>query len=163
MGTAASKSQWHNEALDTKYNFNVPLDSDIVTSQGNLKDTESVLGHQLALQVASSSDPIGSSVGMTQYMHPAAADSIIEPPPAVVDYPVPNFGKDPDMVSTLNSIKIGEEMNTHKLVMGTPESKAKWHNVAKDTLYDYHPVLDRDVINTNRNIDAAEDLYGKPM
>jgi hypothetical protein len=42
------------------------------------------------------------------------------------------------MEGTMNSLKIAEKMNTHKLVMGTLESKAKWHIVAKDTLYDYN-------------------------
>jgi hypothetical protein len=163
MGTAESKAQWHNKALDTKYNFDQPLDSEIVVSQSNLKDTESVLGHQLNIQVASSSDPICSSAGCTQYGHPAPADSVIEPPPAVVGYKVPSFGKDPDMETTWKSIGIAEKMNNHKFVMGTAESKAKWHIVAKDTLYDYQPALDKDVITTNRNIAAAEDLYGKPM
>jgi len=47
--------------------------------------------------------------------------------------------------------------------MGTLESKAKWHNVAKDTLYDYQPKLDADVITTNRNIAKAEDDIGITM
>ena len=47
--------------------------------------------------------------------------------------------------------------------MGTDESRAKWHNVAKDTLYDYHPKLDADVIITNRNIHKAEDDIGITM
>lgn len=64
------------------------------------------------------------------------------------------------MVGTLDSIKIGEEMYKHKFIMGTADSKAKWHNVAKDTLYDYYPKLDSDVIVTNRNIDAAEKTLG---
>jgi hypothetical protein len=84
------------------------------------------------------SDPICSTAGCTQYAHPAPKDSVIEPPPAAVDYFVPSFGKDPDMAGTMNSIKIAEDMNKHKLIMGTPESKAKWHNVAKDTLYDFN-------------------------
>jgi len=103
------------------------------------------------------SDPICSSSGCGQFAHPA--------PPAgpPMDYPVPSFGKDPDMTTTMNSLNISEQMNKHKLIMGTPESKAKWHNIAKDTLYDYHPSLDKDVITTNRNIDAAEDTLGKQM
>jgi hypothetical protein len=60
------------------------------------------------------------------------------------------------MVGTMNSIKIGEEMNKHKFIMGTADSRAKWHNVAKDTLYDYYPALDKDVVNTNRHIAEAE-------
>jgi len=118
----------------------------------------------LNIQVGSSSDPAMSSVGeITQYLHPAPKDSTTEPPPAVVDYPVPNFGKDPDIAGTWNSLTIAEKMNNHKLIMGTPESKAKWHIVAKDTLYDYHPALDKDVITTYKNIDDAEDLYGRQM
>ena len=83
--------------------------------------------------------------------------------PAKVNYPVPDFGKDPDMVGTMNSIAIGEKMNSHKFVMGTADSKAKWHNVAKDTLYNYYPSLDKDVIATNRHIAEAEDRLGTTM
>ena len=151
---------------------NFGQDADIKDSLANTGKAESQLSHVWkAVQLESAeksdimieSDPICSTAGCTQYGHPAAKDSTTEPPPAAVDYPVPNFGKDPDMVSTLNSIKIAEEMNTHKLVMGTPESKAKWHNVAKDTLYDYHPKLDKDVISTNKHIDAAENELGYQM
>ena len=42
------------------------------------------------------SDPICSSAGCDQYKHPEAP----EDPPR--DYFVPNFGHDPDMVSTLD-------------------------------------------------------------
>ena len=62
-----------------------------------------------------------------------------------IDYPVPNFGPDPDNAATMRSIEIGEQSHSHKLIMGTPESKAKWHNVAKDTLYNYAPDLDSDM------------------
>jgi len=46
-------------------------------------------------QMRSRSDPICSSAGCGQYAHPA--------PPAShpVDYPVPDFGEDPDMRDTL--------------------------------------------------------------
>jgi hypothetical protein len=52
------------------------------------------------------------------------------------------------MVGTMNSLSISEDMNKHKLIMGTPESRAKYHNKAKDTVYDYNPKLDKDVITT---------------
>jgi len=68
-----------------------------------------------------------------------------------MDYPVPSFGADPDMAATANSLSIGEAMYKHKLVMGTPESAAKWHNVAKDALYDKNPKLDHDMIVTDNN------------
>jgi hypothetical protein len=62
------------------------------------------------------SDPICSSAGCTQYAHkktPLGYD---------IDYPVPNFGPDPDNAATMRSIEIGEAAHGHKLVMGTPES-----------------------------------------
>jgi len=67
---------------------------------------------------------------------------------AAVDYPVPNLGKDEDLKTTDNSIAIAEEMTKHTLKMNTPESKAKYHNVAKDVLYNYAPSLDKDVLST---------------
>ena len=67
------------------------------------------------------------------------------------------------MVGTMNSIAIGEKMNSHKLIMGTADSRAKWHNVAKDTTYDYYPSLDKDVVSTNKHIADAEDLLGHSM
>jgi len=63
----------------------------------------------------------------------------------------------------MDSISIGEKMNKHKLIMGTADSKAKWHNVAKDTLYNYYPKLDGDVVNTNRHMVEAEDRLGYSM
>ena len=49
--------------------------------------------------------------------------------------------------------------------MGTPESKAKWQNVAKldKNRYDMDPKLESDVISTNRHIAAAEDKLGVTM
>ena len=52
------------------------------------------------------------------------------------------------MTGTMNSLSIAEEQKKHKLIMGTPESKAKYHNKAKDTEYNYNPKLDKDVITT---------------
>jgi len=80
-----------------------------------------------------------------------------------MDYPVPNFGKDPDMETTMNSVGIAEKTVNHKLIMGTPESKAQWHNVAKDTPYNFKPALDGDVVNTNKHISDAEDRLGHQM
>ena len=63
-----------------------------------------------------------------------------------MDYPVPSFGPDPDMVGTARAIEIGEAAHSHKLIMGTAESQAKWHNVAKDTQYNFAPDLDEDSV-----------------
>ena len=64
------------------------------------------------------------------------------------DYFVPNFGKDTDMTGTMNSLSIAEAQRQHKLIMGTPESRAKYANKAKDTQYNYYPKLDTDVTTT---------------
>ena len=103
------------------------------------------------------SDPICSSAGCTQYKHKKAKLGYD------IDYPVPNFGADPDMTATMSNIALAEGMHSHKLIMGTPESKAKWHNVAKDTLYDYNPELDEDVQNTLGHIGLSEKNVGRPM
>jgi len=80
--------------------------------------------------------------------------------PAKINYPVNNFGADPDMASTLNSIAIGEKTTGHKLVMGTADSKAKWHIVAKDTLYNTQPKLDPEMTDSTRHMVAAENRLG---
>ena len=85
------------------------------------------------LQLNAESDPICSSAGCTQYPHPK------KPLGYDINYPVPNFGGDPDIKTTARSIEIGEETHNHKLIMATPESKAKWHNAAKDTMYNFAP------------------------
>jgi len=61
----------------------------------------------------------------------------------------------------MNSLTIAEDQKRHKLIMGTPESRAKYHNKAKDTEYDYNPKLDKDVISTQSNLVNAEDTLGK--
>ena len=60
----------------------------------------------------------------------------------------------------MNSIAIGERAHAHKLIMGTPESKAKYHNVAKDTLYDYNPELDEEMKYTAAHLGNTETLLG---
>jgi len=42
------------------------------------------------------------------------------------------------MVTTMSSLDIAQNATGHKLVMGTPESKAQWHNKATDTKYDFN-------------------------
>ena len=103
------------------------------------------------------SDPICSSAGCTQYEHPK--------PPAgpPMDYPVPSFGADPDIEGTANSLDIAEKMFKHKIIMGTEESKAKWHNVAKDVDYNFAPALDGDIITSQKNLVNAENTLGYPM
>jgi len=44
----------------------------------------------------------------------------------------------------------------HKLIMGTAESRKKWHNVAKDTMYNFAPTLDRDIITSKKNLEDSQ-------
>ena len=53
-----------------------------------------------------------------------------------------------------------ENVHKHKWVFGTKESKEKWHNVAKDTDYDFAPKLDIDVKGTQKNLADSEDRLG---
>jgi hypothetical protein len=141
-------------------NFTVPnfgVDHDIAASQHSANAAEAALGHRwvptkdangaytvpstAAVQLESevSNDPICSSAGCDQYEHP-------KPPKGhPVDYPVPSFGADPDIAATANSLAIGEAQYNHKIIMGTEESKAQWHNKAKDTDYNFKPALDHDI------------------
>jgi hypothetical protein len=40
--------------------------------------------------------------------------------------------------------------------MGTKESKAQWHNKADDTMYNFAPRLDRDIIVSKKNLADSE-------
>jgi hypothetical protein len=69
---------------------------------------------------------------------------------------VPNNGADPDMVATLENEKLASTMVNHHWDFGTEESKAKWHNKAKDTDYNFAPALDGDMISTEKHLVGAE-------
>merc|ERR1719230_543419 len=144
MGTEASKAKWHNPAKDVDYNFAPKLDGDIITTNKNLADTEKNLGHHWALAVQLDSDiesdPICSSAGCTQYQHKK------KPLGYKINYPVPNFGVDTDIIDNHASLELAESMKSHKLALGTEASKAKWHNPAKDVDYNFAPKLDGDII-----------------
>ena len=108
----------------------------------------------LVAAVKVESDPICSSAGCTQFKHkktPLGYD---------LDYFVPSFGPDPDIVGTAKAISIAEAMHNHKIVMGTKESRAKYHNVAKDVDYDFAPELDGDIKDSKSNLKNAESKLG---
>jgi len=62
------------------------------------------------------------------------------------------------MKANMRSLAVAEKMYKHKLVMGTKESKAKWHNKATDTDYDFAPTLDIDMRTTKKNLADTEKL-----
>jgi hypothetical protein len=51
-------------------------------------------------------------------------------------------------------------MYDHELNMGTPYSRAKWHNPAKDVLYNFHPELDSDIKATHNSARVASGSLG---
>merc|ERR1719379_3048459 len=105
---------------------------------------------QSMAEIHAESDPICSSAGCTQYKHKKA------PRGYDINYPVPNFGVDTYILTSHNSLDLAEKALSHKLIMGTEASKAKWHNVAKDTDYNFAPKLDADMRTTAKNLGDAE-------
>lgn len=63
-------------------------------------------------------------------------------------------GADPEMEATQKRIAIAESLYRHKWDFETARSKAlkKYHNSAKDTLYDFNYKLDQDVVGTQNNL-----------
>lgn len=157
MGTKASKAKWHNVAKDTMYNFAPTLDADIRATQKHLSDTQTKLGHRWViedLQLDESSDPICSSAGCSQYKHKKT------PLGYPINYPVPNLGTDKDILDSHSNLKNAEDTLSHKLEMGTKESKARRHNVAKDTNYDFAPKLDSDIRATQKHLSDTQTKLG---
>merc|ERR1712070_729161 len=61
-----------------------------------------------------------------------------------------------DIIDSHSDLALAEKALSHKLVMGTEASKAKWHNVAKDTDYNFAPKLDGDMISTAKHLSDSE-------
>ena len=77
--------------------------------------------------------------------------------PEKADYPVPNLGPDQDVIDTSRSIVNAQLVHQRKLILGTPESKEKYHNKAKDvTDYNFAPVLDEDVKQSAKSLAQSE-------
>lgn len=65
------------------------------------------------------------------------------------------------MIDTSRSIVNAQLTHHHKLVMGTPESRAKYKNIAAAApKYDYKPALDEDIVDSNTNLKNAEAKLG---
>ena len=146
------KKKFKNPAKDVLYDDKPDLDSDMITTRRNIKRSENRLGQKMEL-VQMQSDPICSSAGCTQYKHPKKELGY------ELDYFVPNFGADPDMTATTDSLAIAENQLNHKLVWDK-KFKKKWENPAKDVLYDDAPVLDGDIKASQKNLKNAENTYG---
>jgi hypothetical protein len=157
MGTDESKAQWANPALDagSQYDFAPELDHDIKVTNTNLANAEEVLGTTM-LQTKSSaqSDPICSSAGCDQYKWPEA------PAGHPIDYTVPNFGVDTDIVAGFQSLAAAEKIRNHKWdfeFLPTPI------NPSKRTLYNFDMALDDDMKTSASNLKNVEEQMGQKM
>jgi len=101
MGTSESKAKWHNVAKDVLYDYNMPMDKDVVSTNKHIADAEDRLGTTM---VQMRDDPIGSSIGITQYMHPGPVGK-----PYPMNYAVPDFGVDTGILDVKGSISAAEK------------------------------------------------------
>jgi len=77
-----------------------------------------------------------------------------------MDYPVPDFGQDHDVMDTISNEKVASKVVGHKWAFNTPESKMKYGNKAKEIDYNFAPALDSDVVSTITHQKAAETALG---
>ncbi len=92
-------------------------------------------------------DPICSSAGCTQYKFPKSKAA------EEVDYSsLPHFGADPEVEDTFNSLNVAQRNLKHTWVFGDKQTAKKYHNVAKDVLYDDAPDLDSDIKDSQQNL-----------
>jgi len=139
-------------------------------AQANIAETEKMYGkfvpvkdfnglwrvgkedQQIALQLDSNikldSDPICSSAGCGQYKHP---DSKTATWP--MDYGVPNFGMDRDIMGSLDNLGVAEGIVKHKW---KGIDKEKWSNPAKKVMYNFAPKLDGDIIDAHKHLADTE-------
>ena len=79
-----------------------------------------------------------------------------------MNYPVPNLGMDREILNSIENVPIAEGLVGHKWTsMGTEENKKKFHNEAKDALYDFDPKLSHEIVVSKANLEEAEDKLKK--
>ena len=100
------------------------------------------------------SDPICSSAGCDQYKQPEG------PPGHPMDYFVPNFGMDKEIIGSIDDEKVASALVGHAWSFKTPESWEKWRNRAKDVDYNFAPELSEDMVDSANSAAIAEDQYG---
>ena len=94
---------------------------------------------QAQVDIQMESDPICSSAGCSQYKQAEG------PAPPPMDYFVPNFGMDHDVLASENNEKVASALVGHAWAFKTPESWEKYRNRAKDTDYNFDPKLSEDM------------------
>jgi len=146
------------------------LDDDVNGTAKSLKSTEGILGHKFTIKewdkipkmyegyvqvdADSQSDPICNSSGCTQYKHKKTKRGYD------INYGVPNFGADADMMDNEASLNQAQKDLSHDWEFGTKASKAKWKNPAKKVDYNFAPKLDGEIITTDKNLADAQTRLG---
>ena len=77
-----------------------------------------------------------------------------------MDYFVPNFGADNDVLETQENERLASRVVGHNWKFKTPGSWEKYRNPAKDTKYNFAPTLDEDTIISLANTNRAEGNLG---
>lgn len=133
------------------YNYAPELDENMKTSLKNTAQAEDDLGYtwdisapeeEAAVQLES--DPICSSAGCKKTKskkHP-------------MDYFVPNFGRDTDILATENSLDVAQKTTNHTWEFTFQKPPV---NPAAKTLYDFDPELDEEVSVSLANTAKAEE------
>ena len=106
--------------------------------------------------VSLQSDPICSSAGCDQYMHPKGPEG------HPVDYFVPNLGVDKDILDNHASLETSEEQRKHHWTFEFCE-KDKPCNPALWTKYNKTPELSDEVKDTQESIGQSEEVLGKEL
>jgi len=140
----------------TEYNTKPELDSDIIDTQAHekLAETKFMVAAPKKEKTLLQSDPICDSSGCNQYKFPEQAKKDEHP----MDYPVPNFGRDGDVIGTYNSLDVAENMRRHRWNLSAEDLKKKDDDPVK---YNGDPNLDDDIIGTQDHLATAEKTLGK--
>ena len=77
-----------------------------------------------------------------------------------MDYFVPNFGMDKDILGTEADEKVASALVGHAWSFKTPESWEKWRNRAKDVDYNFDPSLSEDMVTSQNSAAVATSQYG---
>ena len=80
-----------------------------------------------------------------------------------MDYFVPNFGVDHDVLATESNEKLASAMVGHAWSFHTPESFEKNRSRAKDVDYNFDPALNGDMVDSLNSMAIAEGQYGRKV
>ena len=80
-----------------------------------------------------------------------------------MDYFVPNFGMDKDILATEANEKVASALVGHAWSFKTPESFEKYRNraKAKDVDYNFDPALDSNMVDSLNSLRIASDIRGQ--